>query len=174
MVRRPLVAFVGIDPYTLAPSTTDFFPHFYYGYDPSSLSTYSMGLYKSPYLTDDDWVPFFLSFHREKISSGHYFWYSDYYGFCTNGLLRMAERSVPLQYAVAAFSALIYSVRVDSRAKEFAFICYAKAVRQLQQMINSVSMDSEDSVYSTLATILELASVEVCFYSMCLIEALYS
>lgn len=143
-------------------STADPFPNFFYGYEPSFISAHLASIQKRPSVILDDMIQFFLSFHRENINRGRYLWYYDYNQFIRKGLLDLAKQCDSLQYAIAAFSSLVYSLTVDRRGKQFAFLFYAKAVRQLQRMINTVSLDDEDSVHKTVATILELASVEVC------------
>jgi hypothetical protein len=106
-------------------------------------------------------IPFFLSYHKENITYGRYFWYLDPHEFIRNELVALSKQSEPLQYAIAAFSALIYSIQHDVRMKRFTFLFYAKAIQGLQQVINSDSMASEAAVYTTVAIILELASVDV-------------
>ena len=141
-------------------SSMDTFPTLCYGYDPSVFSVHLARIQKMPRLIADQFLPFFLSFHRESINHGRYSWYYDYHQFISKGLIDMAKRFDSLQYAIAAFSSLVYSITIDRHAKPFAFVFYTKAVRLLQQMINNVAMDDEDSMYGTVATILELASVE--------------
>lgn len=118
-------------------------------------------LFRTPRPIHDDLIPFFLSYHRQNINYGRYFWYSDPQRFIKEGLLDLAKESESLQYAIAAFSALIYSIQRDQRMKKFTFLFYAKAIQELQQVINNNSIDSEASLYTTVATILELASIEV-------------
>lgn len=118
-------------------------------------------LHTTPRPHYDDLIPFFLSYHQQNINYGRYFWHCDHYRFIKEGLLDLAKQSFSLQYAIAAFSALIYSIQVGQHTKKFAFFFYGKAIQELQQIINTYSMDSEASVHTTVATILELASVEV-------------
>lgn len=118
-------------------------------------------LYKTPRTIHDDMIPFLLSYHRRNITYGRYFWYGDHHRFIKKGLFDLAKQSDSLRYAIAAFSALIYSIQVDNQMKKLTFHFYAKAIQVLQQVINTNSVDSQDSVYTTVATILELASVEV-------------
>ena len=119
-------------------------------------------LYRTPRSIHDDMIPFFLSYHRQNITYGRYFWYCDHHRFIKKGLFDLAKQSDSLRYAIAAFSALIYSIQVDHYMKKFTFHFYAKAIQALQNVINADSMDSQTSVYTTVATILELASVEAC------------
>ena len=122
-------------------------------------------LYKTPHPVHEDVIPFFLSYHQENIDYGWYFWPSDYHGFIKERLLELAKQSDALKYAVAAFSALVYSIQVNHHVKQYVFHFYAKTIQQLQQVINTDSVGSEVSLYTTVATILELASIEVCTYA---------
>jgi len=127
----------------------------------ASPGTSPFPLFRTPRPIQDDLIPFFLSYHRQNINYGRYFWYSDPHQFIKESLLDLTKQSESLQYAVAAFSALIYSIQVDQRMKRFTFLFYSKAIQELQQVINSSSINSEASMYTTVATILELASIEV-------------
>ena len=146
--------FVDMNYFMTGSSTAEFPINIYYDSNSSCL-------YKSPRLLHDDLMPFFLSYHRENINYGHYFWYYDHHRFIKKDLLDLAKQSNSLQYAIAAFSALIYSNQVDYHMKKLTFIFYSKAIQDLQQVINTDSIDSEASIYTTIATILELASIEV-------------
>jgi hypothetical protein len=118
-------------------------------------------LFRTPCPIQDDLIPFFLSYHKKNINYGRYFWYLDPHQFIRDELVELSKQSQPLQYAIAAFSALIYSIQHDVRMKRFTFLFYAQAIHGLQEVINSDSMASEKAVYTTVAIILELASVEV-------------
>ena len=107
-------------------------------------------------------VPFVLAFHKAEISEGHYFWYNDYHQFCRNGLLQLTQQSAYLQHAVAAFSSLVYSACIDPTTNELAFIYYSKALHQLKDILENVSSVSTDQHIFILATVLELATFEVC------------
>ena len=152
--------FVNIEPTTTGLSTVEFPTNIYSRSDSWPMLGHFPCLYKTPRSIHDDLIPFFLSYHRQNINYGRYFWYCDHHRFIKEGLLDLAKQSDSLQYAIAAFSALIYSIQVDHRMKKFTFLFYAKAIQELQQVINTDSMDSEASVYTTAATILELASIE--------------
>lgn len=117
-------------------------------------------LYKTPRPIDDNLMLLLLSYHRQNISYGRYFWFWDHYRFIREGLFELAKQSDSLQYAIAAFSALIYSIQVDHNMKQFTFLFYSKAIKELQHVINTDSIDSEAVLYATMATILELASIE--------------
>jgi hypothetical protein len=129
--------------------------------DSSAMNDHLPCLYRAPHSVHEDLIPFFLSYHQQHINYGRYFWYSDYHGFIKESLLDLAKQSDSLKYAVVAFSALIYSIQVNHHVKQYAFHFYAKTIRELQHVINTDSMKSVLSLHTTVATILELASIEV-------------
>ena len=116
---------------------------------------------RPPVSIADDKIPFFLAFHQMKINAGHYFRCNDYHQFYTKGIRAMTKQSPPLEYAVASFSSLVYSVHVDRRAKSFAFIYYAEALRGVQELLNGLVIGLEDSPFAAIAAVLQLASIEV-------------
>ena len=160
IIEQLNTTFASIQPRRL--STVEFSAHIYKNFKSWPMLDQLSRLRGTSHFAHDDLVPFFLSYHRQNINNGHYFWYWDHYRFFKDGLLELSNQSDPLRYAIAAFSALIYSFKVDHQMKTFTFFFYAKALQQLQEVINTVSMDSEASVYTTVATILELACIEVC------------
>ena len=105
-------------------------------------------------------VQFFLAFHRETITEAHYFRYYDFHKLCTRILLVMAERSDALRHAVVAFSALIYSMRIDRTAREQAFLYYAMSIQQLRLLLSETALDGEAS-HIAVATALQLSSFDV-------------
>ena len=107
-----------------------------------------------------DSVQFFLAFHRETITEAHYFRYYDFHKLCTRTLLVMAERSDALRHAVVAFSALIYSMRIDRTAREQAFLYYAMSIQQLRLLLSEATLD-EEATHMTIATALQLSSFDV-------------
>jgi hypothetical protein len=140
--------------------TVEFPTNNYYDSDSRPMLDHLSCQYRKPPAIGDDLIPFFLSYHKQNIDYGRYFWFCDHHRFIKERLLDLAKQSDSLQYAIAAFSSLIYSIQVDRHMKTFAFRFYAKAIQKLQQVIDADSMDSEASIYTTVATILELASVE--------------
>jgi hypothetical protein len=140
---------------------TDEFPTGVYDSESWSSRSTHLPLFRTPRPIHDDLIPFFLSYHKKNINYGRYFWFLDPYQFIRDELVELSMQSEPLQCAIAAFSALVYSAQHDVRMKRFTFLFYAKAIHGLQQIINSDSMASETAVYTTVAIILELASVEV-------------
>ena len=92
----------------------------------------------------------------------HYFGYGDYDQFFTKGILWMTKQSLPLEYAVASFAALVYSVCLDNRTKAFAFGYYAKALHGLQRLLSQPTLiRNSDVIFAALALVLQLASIEV-------------
>jgi hypothetical protein len=158
ITERFQASFANIPPWV---STYEFPPSIYDGAGSSPRLNQSP-LFRTPRPIRDDLIPFFLSYHRQNIDYGRYFWFCDPHRFIKESLLELTKQSEPLRYAVAAFSALIYSIQLDRRMKRFTFLFYAKAIQELQQVINFDSMDSMASIHTTVATILELASIEVC------------
>ena len=76
------------------------------------------------------------------------------------GLLNLARNFDSMRYAVAAYSALLYSVfKRDRRAREYAFLYYSQSVYCVQAFMKA---PSEIPTLPVLATILELTTFEVC------------
>ena len=115
--------------------------------------------------TRDYRVQFFLSFHQENINEFHYFCYHDYRKFCTTTLMTMVEQSDALRNAVVAFSALIYSVKIDRSARVQAFSYYALALQQLRILLDQITMNV-DECHMAIATALQLACFDVITNSM--------
>ena len=105
-------------------------------------------------------VQFFIGFHRETITEAHYFRYYDFHKLCTRTLLAMAEQSDALRHAVVAFSALIYSMKIDRTTREQAFLYYAMSIQQLRVLLSEVTLDGEAS-HIAIATALQLSSFDV-------------
>ena len=63
-------------------------------------------------------IQFFLQFHQNAVSHAHYFLYYDFQQLCKKLLFTIAEQFDALRFAMVAFSALIYSVKVDIAARE--------------------------------------------------------
>ena len=72
----------------------------------------------------------------------------------------MIEQSNALRDAVVAFSALIYSMKIDRSTRVLAFWCYTSAIQQLRVLLNRVTL-SVDECHMALATALQLASFDV-------------
>lgn len=115
---------------------------------------------RPPRSTRNQNVQFFLNFHRESVTEFHYFRYYDYHKLCTKTLLAMAEKSDALRHAVVAFSALIYSMRMDRAAREQAFLYYSKSIQQLRVLLDDYPMTTEEN-YIAVATALQLSSFDV-------------
>jgi hypothetical protein len=101
----------------------------------------------------------FLAFHYEFVIPSHYFQGHDSRGFCSRGLLNLASNSISMRYAVAIYSALLYSVfQWDRKAREYAFLYYAQSVYCVQAFVKALS---GKPILPVLAMILELTSFEV-------------
>lgn len=108
----------------------------------------------------DPYVQFFLRFHQENINEFHYFCYHDDQKFCTTTLMAMVQQSDALCNAVAAFSALIYSIRIDHFTRVQAFTYYALALQQLRVLLDQTVMNV-DECHMAIATSLQLACFDV-------------
>jgi len=126
----------------------------------STSSTRLIHIPRPPKTTRTHPVQFFLSYHKENITSNHYFSYYDYKKICTTMLLAMAERSEALRHAVVAFSALIYSLRIDRTVREQAFIYYAIALQELGIVLRQHEMTVDES-HIAIATALQLSGFDV-------------
>jgi hypothetical protein len=71
----------------------------------------------------------------------------------------MAEEHVALRHARLAFSALIYSTKVESRAKEIAFLYYGTTLRELRLLLDKPLTHIESNV--AVAISLQLSSFDV-------------
>src|SRR6266496_1595355 len=116
---------------------------------------------RSPPSNGNPLVQFFLKFHKEKVISAHYFRNDDYYDLFKSWLPAMAYQSNCLRYSMVAFSALIYSMKVDRAAREVAFYHYAVALQELRSLLNEHDLEGE--CYPVLATVLQLLSIDVRF-----------
>ena len=70
----------------------------------------------------------------------------------------MAEDSLALQYAMVAFAALVYSVKVHRPAEQVAFQYYTLAIKELQILLNDLVREKGEMA---IATALQLASFDV-------------
>lgn len=104
----------------------------------------------------------FIAFHDSFVCPSHYIFFADFNRFCDR-LLEFQEDCVPLRLAIAAYSAMLFSVyRRDRRARVLAFTYYTAALRSIQELIASAS--TESSIMGILAAVLELTSFEVRYY----------
>jgi hypothetical protein len=112
----------------------------------------------------------FIKIHHKSVCAGHYFWFSDYNDFCKRDLLELTNKSTPLRFGVAAYSALLFAAHNrDHRARVLALTYYSEALRCVNKTIASYpavnmtesSPSSDDSVYGILAAVLELTTFEV-------------
>ena len=63
----------------------------------------------------------------------------------------MIEQSNALRDAVVAFSALIYSMKIDRSARVLAFLYYTSALQQLRVLLDQVTLNV-DECHMALAT----------------------
>jgi hypothetical protein len=113
-------------------------------------------------------VRFFLKYHQDEVVAGHYFFAYDQEQLCRNEneglckvwLPRMAQNSVSLRDSLVAFSALIYSLKVDSKALQFAFLYYSMALDKLRHFLTYIPYDSSE-VAAAIATSLQMAALDV-------------
>lgn len=124
------------------------------------LSTRALQIPTIPKSIRDDFIQFFISFHQVNINEFHYFCYHDYHKFCTRTLIAMIEQPNPLRDAVVAFSAMIYSMKVDRSTRVLAFRYYTSAVQRLQVLLDQITL-SVDECHIAIATALQLASFDV-------------
>jgi hypothetical protein len=115
---------------------------------------------RSPESNRHHLVDFFLKYHLEVISPGHYFLYYDYIELCKCWLPAMAATSLALRHALVAFSALVYSYKGAGMARQVAFFYYAMALKEMRQFLEGSSIPEECNV--AIAAALQLSSFEVC------------
>jgi hypothetical protein len=125
---------------------------------------------RPPQFPAEAWVEDFIKIHHKSVCAGHYFWFSDYNDFCKRDLLELANKSIPLRFAVAAYSALLFAAHNrDHRARVLALTYYSEALRCVNKTIASYppvkviesSPSTDDPVYGILAAVLELTTFEV-------------
>ena len=77
----------------------------------------------------------------------------------------MSEKCDALRHAIVAFSALIYSMKIDLAAREQAFLYYALALQQLRALLDEMERDSGDvtdgEYQVAIATALQLSVFDV-------------
>ena len=105
-------------------------------------------------------VQFFLNYHHENVTHSHYFVDYDRNNFYSSILPGMAADSPALKHALVAFSALIYSLKIDRGAREQAFLYYALALQQLRELLNTIPTDTEECQVA-IATALQLSTFDV-------------
>lgn len=71
----------------------------------------------------------------------------------------MTEEYEPLRLAVAAFSALLYSMKVNTQAREVAFVFYALALQKFRVSLVQGLHSSE--YYPAIAAALQLSTFDV-------------
>ena len=126
----------------------------------SPASSATIFIPRSPKSNRNQAVLFFLKFHQEAVIPGHYFRYYDYHPLCTEFLPAMADKSEPLQHAIVAFSALIFSTKVNLAARGIAFVYYAKSLQGLRQLLDKSPLSIEECHVSA-SIALQLLSFDV-------------
>ena len=102
----------------------------------------------------------YLQYHQEKIDYFDYFRPYDFRGASIEGLRRLATQHTFVFDAVAAFSALIYSIREAPEVRHHADEFYGKALAGLRVAIGSDNLSG-----ASLAATLQLSTFEVTFLS---------
>jgi hypothetical protein len=72
----------------------------------------------------------------------------------------MAEESDALRHAIVAFSALIYSMKVDRSAREQAFLYYSMSLQQFRVHLDDYPMTAAEN-HIAIAIALQLSSFDV-------------
>jgi len=108
-------------------------------------------------------ISFFLPFMRSQVLPAHYFAWHDYHSLFTRSLHSMAAESRSLEYAMTAFAALVYSVKIGHQgAREVAFTYYTRAIRELQGCLDGlVENPGMRGGEMAVATALQLATFDV-------------
>jgi hypothetical protein len=121
---------------------------------------------KSPSSDQEKAVQFFLNYHRHAITECHYLCFFDHQKLCSKLLMSMAQDSKVLQYAMVAFSTLIFSTKgvnpsQTNQVREYSFLYYHKALQGLHTLLNKYPMDYKEC-QTAVASALQLASFDVC------------
>ena len=116
-------------------------------------------------------MEFLIDYHRRKINHAHYFRAFDYAKLYPEIIFAIAEAAATepehnaLLLAMAAFSALIYSIKnEDGLFRIQAFEFYSRALRELIKLLGNSAMDLTEC-HVAVATALELAAFDVIFPS---------
>lgn len=111
-------------------------------------------------------LDYFLRFHRQYVTHAHYFLFYNH----QQPIYVLLEVFEPLRYSVAAFSALVYSMKFDVTAREQAFLYYALALQELRRLLERVPTDDEE-YHGMVATVLQLSTFDVLPILILLISA---
>jgi len=115
---------------------------------------------RTPSSCQNSTVHYYLTYHREKIKSWHYYSYYDYNELFSKGLLAMAEESDALQLGMVAFSILHFAIQHTSTVKLLAFWFYSLALRELGALINKASLDTREAQLA-MACAMQLSTFDV-------------
>jgi len=107
-------------------------------------------------------VQFFLDYYQTNVNESYYF---DYVTMRKNTLLALSEDYDALRHAVVAFSALIYSMKVNSVATTPALLYYTIALKQLRADLEKMPIVMNDC-HAAIATALQLAAFDVISISL--------
>ena len=123
------------------------------------MAFHALGITQPPKATAESKAVEFLTYHDRFVIHNHYFLWQDYNNLCRHAIPEMARTFEPMKYAVAAYSALLFSIFWrDQRAKVYSFCYYAQSLRLLQTIINNpLSIRPLEAA----TTILQLAVFEV-------------
>jgi len=106
-------------------------------------------------------VKVYLKYHRDRLSHHHYMFKYDGGDFLKTTFLEIAinDDSEALLYAVVAFAAYHHCVSPEGRSTRISTFLgyYNKSITLLQQ-----SLTKKRHNITTLLTILQLATIEVC------------
>lgn len=105
-------------------------------------------------------IQFFIKFHQNAVTHAHYFLFYDFQQLCGKLLFAMAEQFDALRFAMAAFSALIYSVKIDIAERERALLYYSIALYELRLRLQT-SPNNIAEYLGTVATVLLLSTFDV-------------
>ena len=114
---------------------------------------------RSPSIGDQS-SRFFLSYHQREVCSGHYSQFYDHNNFFTVWLPAMAQECLALQHSLVAFSALVYSFKVNELLRPYAFLHYSSALRDLRSLVEQNGLSGRDYHFA-VATALQLSCVDV-------------
>jgi len=125
-----------------------------------SVATIISHVSQAPQLISNPVWEFYHRYHREQIFYVHYFLFQDYPQFFKKDLLAIAHSFAPLSHAIAAFAALVYSVKEEGH-REPAFWYYSLALKKLPELLASPEQLKAE-ILGIVCTVLQLASFDVC------------
>lgn len=141
------------------------FNDFFAGHDcPSPIEanvyTHIVHIPRTPTPPSHSTVTWYLTYHRRTVNSWQYYTYYDYNQLHTKVLFAMAEGCEALKFGMAAFSALLYSIRYDPAVKTFAFWFYSRALQEMAMLIKKPYLDAVDTQMA-IASAMQLSTFDV-------------